>query len=161
MMWRKCNVYFSFPAIPCLFAISHCPIARHHTIKDIEENSWSHDQNVRCRAAQHHTISIRQPCFWSHDFNFLHKPIVYGVAHLLYGVALSASVNMLMCYTLCHCFLDPFSIAILQDTIDQSVQINVRTDPKTEVVQLTDIIIIFLSKSVAESILLHLTYKQA
>ncbi len=27
--------------------ITRCPIARHHTIKDIEENNWSHDQNVR------------------------------------------------------------------------------------------------------------------
>ncbi len=26
--------------------------------------------------------------------NFLHKPIAYGVAHLLYGVALSDSVTM-------------------------------------------------------------------
>ncbi len=30
--------------------------------------------------------------YGSHDFHFLHKPIVYGVAHLLYGVALSDSV---------------------------------------------------------------------
>ncbi len=29
------------------------------------------------------------------DFNFLHKPIMYGVAHLLYGVALSASVLLI------------------------------------------------------------------
>ncbi len=58
-----------------------CPIARHRTIKDIEENNWSHGTNVR-----------RQPCFWSHDFDFLHNPIVYGVARLLYGVALSDSV---------------------------------------------------------------------
>ncbi len=29
----------------------------------------------------------------SHDFNFLHKPIVYGVVRLLYGVALSDSVS--------------------------------------------------------------------
>ena len=33
--------------------------------------------------------------FWSHDFNFLHNPIVYGVTHLLYGVALSDSVQEL------------------------------------------------------------------
>ncbi len=80
---------------------TRCPIARHHTIKDIEDNNWSHDKNVWCRAA-HHTVAVlhfggekifsRQPCFWSHDFNFLHKPIVYGVVHLLYGVALSDSV---------------------------------------------------------------------
>ncbi len=32
--------------------------------------------------------------FWKqkNDFHFLHKPIVYGVTHLLYGVALSDSV---------------------------------------------------------------------
>ena len=29
---------------------------------------------------------------FDHDFHFLHNPIVYGFAHLLYGVALSDSV---------------------------------------------------------------------
>ncbi len=116
------NLEFQFQSVFNLE--SHCPIARNHTIKDIEENNWSHDQIVRCRAARHHTAAVlettkwticatpiggvilqklplcgekifsRQPCYWSHDFNFLHKPIVYGVAHLLYGVALSASVSL-------------------------------------------------------------------
>ncbi len=30
--------------------------------------------------------------FWSHNFDFLHKPIVYGVVHLLYSVVTSNSV---------------------------------------------------------------------
>ncbi len=37
---------------------SRCPIARHHTIKDIEENNWSHGTNVRCRAARHRTVAV-------------------------------------------------------------------------------------------------------
>ncbi len=51
--------------------------------------------------AQRDTVQLQswkpvwQPCFWSHDLRFLHKPIVYGVAHLLYGVVLSDSVIQL------------------------------------------------------------------
>ena len=44
--------------------------------------------------AQRDTIQLQSWKPQSHDFNFLHKPIVYGVAHLLYGVALSASVTI-------------------------------------------------------------------
>ena len=44
----------SFQPITILAAHMHtptrCPIAQHHTIKDIEENNWSHGTNVRCRA---------------------------------------------------------------------------------------------------------------
>ncbi len=77
--------------------ITRCPIARHRTIKDIEENNWSHGTNVLHRTVAvlkttKWTFSLWQPCFWSHDFHFLHKPIVYGVTPLLYGVALSDRV---------------------------------------------------------------------
>ncbi len=84
---------------PTLFADARCPIARHRTIKDIEENNWSHGTNVRCCAARHRTAAVLKTTKWTflyasfaYDFHFLHKPIVYGVAHLLYGVALSDSV---------------------------------------------------------------------
>ncbi len=39
--------------------------------------------------AQRDTVQLQS---WKHDFDFLHNPIVYGVARLLYGVTLSDSV---------------------------------------------------------------------
>ncbi len=54
--------------------------------KEYRRDIWSHGTNC--------TVSFSATPYngGPHDFYFLHKPIVYGVAHLLYGVALSDSM---------------------------------------------------------------------
>ncbi len=60
--------------------------------KGYRRDIWSHGTN--CTVFFSATPYSGDP----HDFYFLHKPIVYGVKHLLYGVALSDCVDILsMC----------------------------------------------------------------
>ena len=40
--------------------MSRCPIARHRTIKDIEEISGHMVQTVRCRSARHRTMVVHK-----------------------------------------------------------------------------------------------------
>ena len=61
----------------------HDFLMRVHTIKDIGQKPGG---NIG--------TSLSQPCFLSHDFHFFHKPIVYGIMHLLYGVETSDCVYM-------------------------------------------------------------------
>ncbi len=92
-------------------------MSRHRTLKDIEEKTGHMVGNERCRATGHRTllvnihverkISLWQPCFWSHDFDFLHKPIMYGVVHLLYGVVTSDNV-VYVNLILIHCLLNAY-----------------------------------------------------
>ena len=74
-------------------------MSRHRIIKDFAEKTGRMVGNVRCHAVRHYTLALfkisRKPeCHsGSHVFDFLHKPIVYGVVHLLYSVMTSDSVN--------------------------------------------------------------------
>ena len=55
---EACMYQFISMVLDVVLLHTRCPIARHCTIKDIEENNWSHGTNVRCRAARHRTVAV-------------------------------------------------------------------------------------------------------
>ncbi len=53
-------------------------------------HTWSHSKKC-CGSKKHHYIEFTQ----ADDLGFLHKPLVYGVAHLMYGVVTSDIVKLM------------------------------------------------------------------
>ena len=72
---------------------AHCLMYGHHTIEGIQEMSGHMVQYIFCRLMQHHNMVVipsvklnftqAAMLFSTQNFAFLHKSVVFGVAHLL------------------------------------------------------------------------------
>ena len=88
--------------LTCVSILSYCHECHVEVLLaeiPLDKDIWSHGTN--CTVSFCATPYSGGPLTKSHDFYFLHKPIVYGVVHLLCGVLLSDSLLILPCLLYC------------------------------------------------------------